>query len=77
MKTFKIPVWEQVRQWNNCIVTVKAESAEDIMASIKVGTFMTDFEWENIELVEMNLETQETIDWDYSAVTLDKIEEVK
>ena len=76
MKTFTIPVWEQVKQWNDCIITVKAESAEAIMDSIKAGSFMTDFEWEDITLVEMNLETQETIDWDYSSVELSDIEEV-
>jgi hypothetical protein len=32
--------------------------------------------WEDITLVEMNLETQETIDWDYSSVELSDIEEV-
>ena len=76
MKTFRVPVWEQVKQWNDCTVTVQAESAEDIMKSIKNGTFMHDFEWEDITLVEMNFETQETIDWDYSNVVIDEVQEV-
>lgn len=77
MKQFKIPVSEMVHMWNNCSVYVYAESAEAIMASIKAGSFMTDFEWEDIELEEHLYDTQETIDWDYSMVDITDIEEVE
>lgn len=76
MKTFRVPVFEQVKMWNICKVTVQAESVEEIMESIKEGSFLDMNGMISVYLEENLLDTAETIDWNYSEVTLSDIEEV-
>ena len=76
MKQFDIPIWEKVTIWKTTTITVSAESAEAIMVSVKRGTFYDDYEWDNYHDTDYSFETEEVVDFDYTDVTIDDIEEV-
>lgn len=72
MKTFKIPVWEQVKIWAMVDIVVEAESEEDAMKQLTGN----DVKILDITITEYNTETEEHLGWDFGYVTLDDIEEV-
>ena len=75
MKTFRVPVWEQIKVWNEVLITVEAESIDKLFEAIQQGEFATKYEWLDIHTVQRIPETEEAIDYDYSDVRLEDIKE--
>jgi hypothetical protein len=80
MKTFKIPVLEQVKIWQEVTYVVSVEdddvSAEDILDSLKRGRLCHEYPFDDVEDNGFLMETLDPIDVDYSGVELNDIKEI-
>ena len=75
MKKFKVLISEEIRVWQDVCVTINAESEEEISKSIEKGSFVFDYEFEDMETKDINFETEEHIQYDYYDVKIEEIED--
>lgn len=77
MKTYQIPIQELIKVWQNCIVTIETDdSIEEVYKHIKNGDFMSHYDCDDIEALDIMFETCDTLDWDYSNTKMQDIEEI-
>lgn len=66
MKKFRIKIDEKISVWQSIFVWVTAENQEEVEASLKDGSFMMKYEWDDVENGDVFLGTEENIDYDLS-----------